>query len=143
TFDRVGSDRIPRSGRLPSTSPCAHRIRPVGGTPGSPHRYLCGLIVGETSIPVRSADRQSVSEETNVKMRPRAAAAIGVAVAMAVLSTGCSGSSSPAGASSAEPQRGGTLTYAFNTEAQSVDPATCAIGVGMHPCQAIYGALMY
>lgn len=78
-----------------------------------------------------------------MKMRPRAAAAIGTAVAMAVLSTGCSGSSSPAGASSAEPQRGGTLTYAFNTEAQSVDPATCAIGVGMHPCQAIYGALMY
>lgn len=52
---------------------------------------------------------------------------------------GKTGSDGPAG----DPVRGGTLTYAFNTEAQSVDPATCAIGIGTAPCQAIYGALLY
>ncbi|ABH00092.1 probable ABC peptide transporter, substrate binding component (plasmid) [Rhodococcus jostii RHA1] len=35
------------------------------------------------------------------------------------------------------------MTLAFNTDAQSVDPVTCAIGIGIGPCQAIYGALLY
>ncbi len=77
-----------------------------------------------------------------MKIRPRlvTAAAIGAAVTLFV--SACGGeAASPAGPAG-EPVRGGTLVYAFNTESQSVDPATCAIGIGVAPCQAVYGALL-
>jgi peptide/nickel transport system substrate-binding protein len=72
--------------------------------------------------------------------RPRTAACIGAAVALLVSACGgeAASSASPAG----DPVRGGTLVYSYNTEAQSVDPATCAIGIGVGPCQAVYGALL-
>jgi peptide/nickel transport system substrate-binding protein len=78
-----------------------------------------------------------------VTIHSRLAAGIGTAAVVGMLVSGCSGGPSTPAESYGEPQRGGTLTYAFNSDAQSVDPAVCAIGVGMHPCQAIYGALMY
>lgn len=56
-----------------------------------------------------------------------------------MLRSGTASVSEPAG----EPQRGGTINYSYNTEPQSVDPATCAIGIGLAPCQAVFGALMY
>ena len=72
--------------------------------------------------------------------RPITAACIGAAVALLVSACGgeAASSASPAG----DPVRGGTLVYSYNTEAQSVDPATCAIGIGVGPCQAVYGALL-
>ena len=76
--------------------------------------------------------------------RTRTTATVVTGAAFALLIAGCSGASTattsgPAG----EPQRGGTLVQAYNTDAQSVDPATCAIGIGVAPCQAVYGALLY
>lgn len=76
--------------------------------------------------------------------RIRTTATVVTGAAFALLIAGCSGASTattsgPAG----EPQRGGTLVQAYNTDAQSVDPATCAIGIGVAPCQAVYGALLY
>ncbi|AWO86561.1 ABC transporter substrate-binding protein [Gordonia terrae] len=66
------------------------------------------------------------------------------ASAATLLLTACSGGQNGAsGGPVGDPVRGGTLTYAFNTEAQSVDPATCAVGVGPGPCGAVFGALVY
>lgn len=79
-----------------------------------------------------------------MKIRNRAAAALGAGAAVTLLLTSCSGGSSAApGEPAGDPQNGGTITFAFNTDAQSVDPVTCAIGIGVGPCQAIYGALLY
>ncbi|MEV3964190.1 ABC transporter substrate-binding protein [Nocardia sp. NPDC050193] len=60
-----------------------------------------------------------------------------------LLLTSCSGVAAVERKPAGEPRRGGTVTLAWNTEAQSVDPVTCAIGIGVGPCQAIYGALLY
>jgi len=69
--------------------------------------------------------------------------ALSIGASLALLLSACSGGQSNSPAEPAgEPVRGGTLTYAFNTEAQSVDPVTCGVGIGLGPCQAIYGALM-
>ena len=66
------------------------------------------------------------------------------AIASALLLTSCSGAGTASnGEPAGEPQRGGTINYSYNTEPQSVDPATCAIGIGLAPCQAVFGALMY
>ncbi|WP_280436347.1 ABC transporter substrate-binding protein [Nocardia carnea] len=69
--------------------------------------------------------------------------ALGAVAATTLLLTSCAGVATvqrqPAGA----PRHGGTVTLAWNTESQSVDPVTCAIGIGLGPCQAIYGALLY
>lgn len=79
-----------------------------------------------------------------MKIRSRATAAVSTAAAAILLVSACGGAStSPAAAQSGEPQRGGTLAYSYNTESQSIDPATCAIGIGVGPCQAVYGALLY
>ncbi|MBQ7803112.1 ABC transporter substrate-binding protein [Rhodococcus sp. (in: high G+C Gram-positive bacteria)] len=79
-----------------------------------------------------------------MKIRNRAAAALSAGAAISLLLTSCSGgSSATAGEPEGDPQNGGTVTFAFNTDAQSVDPVTCAIGIGVGPCQAIYGALLY
>ena len=79
-----------------------------------------------------------------MKIRTRTASVLGAGAALTLLLAGCSGetAANPAGPVG-DPQRGGTLTLAFNTDAQSVDPVTCAIGIGIGPCQAIYGALLY
>lgn len=79
-----------------------------------------------------------------MRIRHRAAAALSAGAAVSLFLTSCSGGaaagpSEPAG----DAQNGGTVTFAFNTDAQSVDPVTCAIGIGVGPCQAIYGALLY
>ena len=79
-----------------------------------------------------------------MKFRTRRAAAVSLCAAAALLLSACGGGHTPSsGEPAGEPQRGGTLVYSFNTEAQSVDPATCAIGIGVGPCQAVYGALLY
>ncbi|PTR21612.1 peptide/nickel transport system substrate-binding protein [Rhodococcus sp. OK519] len=79
-----------------------------------------------------------------MKIRSRTAAVLSAGAALTLLVTACSGeSTATTGGPAGDPQRGGTLTMAFNTDAQSVDPVTCAIGIGLGPCQAIYGALLY
>ncbi|AYJ48313.1 ABC transporter substrate-binding protein [Rhodococcus sp. P1Y] len=61
-----------------------------------------------------------------------------------IVVTSCSGgAASPTAADAGDPVRGGEIVYSYNTDAQSVDPATCAVGIGLAPCQAIYGALLY
>ncbi|MCZ4548899.1 ABC transporter substrate-binding protein [Gordonia rubripertincta] len=76
--------------------------------------------------------------------RSRLLAVVSAGAALSLVLSACSGGKESAQNEPAdEPVRGGTLTYAFNTESQSVDPVTCALGIGLGPCQAIYGALMY
>ncbi|WP_459546405.1 ABC transporter substrate-binding protein [Nocardia sp. X0981] len=71
------------------------------------------------------------------------ASALGAVAAATLLLTSCAGVAPVEREPAGEPRRGGTVTLAWNTEAQSVDPVTCAIGIGVGPCQAIYGALLY
>ncbi|MFI1462368.1 ABC transporter substrate-binding protein [Nocardia carnea] len=71
------------------------------------------------------------------------ASALGAVAAAILLLTSCAGVTTVERKPAGEPRRGGTVALAFNTEAQSVDPVTCAIGIGVGPCQAIYGALLY
>ncbi|MFI9531709.1 ABC transporter substrate-binding protein [Nocardia fusca] len=71
------------------------------------------------------------------------ASALGAVVAATLLLTSCAGVATVEREPAGEPRRGGTVTLAWNTEAQSVDPVTCAVGIGVGPCQAIYGALLY
>ena len=79
-----------------------------------------------------------------MRIRNRAAATLGAGATAALLLTSCSGTpAAGGGAPMGDPQSGGTVTLAFNTDAQSVDPVNCAIGIGLGPCQAIYGALLY
>lgn len=79
-----------------------------------------------------------------MKIRRRAASAFGAGAALTLLLAGCSsGTATNTGQPVGDPQRGGTVAIAFNTDAQSVDPATCVIGIGLGACQAIYGALLY
>ncbi|WP_068166023.1 ABC transporter substrate-binding protein [Rhodococcus phenolicus] len=78
-----------------------------------------------------------------MKIRPRLMAAAGLGTAVTLFLSACGGEPASSGASGGDPVRGGTLVYSYNTEAQSVDPATCAIGIGVAPCQAVYGALLY
>ena len=79
-----------------------------------------------------------------MKSRSHLITALSAAVAISLSASACSGGADPSSAGPpGDPQRGGTLIYAFNTEAQSIDPVTCALGIGVGPCQAIYGALMY
>lgn len=79
-----------------------------------------------------------------MKVRSRAAAVLCAVAVLALVLSSCSGGKSandlgPVG----DPQHGGTFTVAYNTDAQSVDPVTCQTGIGIGPCQAIYGALLY
>ncbi|MCE4267257.1 ABC transporter substrate-binding protein [Rhodococcus globerulus] len=70
--------------------------------------------------------------------------ALSAGAALTLLLSSCSSDSTATPSDQAgEPQRGGTLAYSYNTDAQSVDPVTCAIGIGLAPCQAVYGALLY
>ncbi|MFI2229306.1 ABC transporter substrate-binding protein [Nocardia testacea] len=71
------------------------------------------------------------------------ASALGAVAAATLLLTSCAGVATVERAPAGEPRRGGTVTLAWNTEAQSVDPVTCAVGIGVGPCQAIFGALLY
>nr|WP_245664527.1 ABC transporter substrate-binding protein [Nocardia grenadensis] len=68
---------------------------------------------------------------------------VGAVAAGILLLTSCAGLTTVERQPAGEPRHGGTVTLAWNTEAQSVDPVTCAIGIGVGPCQAIYGALLY
>lgn len=65
-----------------------------------------------------------------------------VLIAAAIL-TACSGGggTDSSGDEGGEPQRGGTLTYAFSADAASIDPARCGVNPAPTPCFAIYGAL--
>ncbi|MEU1525429.1 ABC transporter substrate-binding protein [Nocardia rhamnosiphila] len=78
-----------------------------------------------------------------MRIRHRVSAALGAVAAMTLLLTSCSGVTTAVREPAGEPRRGGTVALSWNTEAQSVDPVTCAIGIGVGPCQAIYGALLY
>jgi peptide/nickel transport system substrate-binding protein len=79
-----------------------------------------------------------------LRIRKRAAAVLGAGASLSLFLTSCSGGpAAGAGEPAGDPQNGGTVTVSFNTEAQSVDPVSCAIGIGLGPCQAIYGALLY
>ncbi|NRI69206.1 ABC transporter substrate-binding protein [Rhodococcus sp. MS16] len=70
--------------------------------------------------------------------------ALSAGAALTLLLSSCSSDSTAAPSGQAgEPQRGGTLTFSYNSDAQSVDPVTCANGIGLAPCQAVYGALLY
>ncbi|NRI64880.1 ABC transporter substrate-binding protein [Rhodococcus sp. MS16] len=80
---------------------------------------------------------------TSFKSRSVRSAIVGSGAALALLLTSCSGGAAGPSNLTGNPQSGGILTYSFNTDAQSVDPATCAIGIGLGPCQAVFGALMY
>ena len=78
-----------------------------------------------------------------MRIRHRVTAALCAGAVIALLLTACAGVATVERRPAGEPRRGGTLAFAWNTEAQSVDPVTCAIGIGVGPCQAIYGALLY
>ena len=78
-----------------------------------------------------------------MKLQRRLSLVISACTAAALLLTSCSGNQSAANVASGNPQSGGTLTYSFNTDAQSLDPAMCAFGAGFASCQAVFGALMY
>ncbi|NKY31553.1 ABC transporter substrate-binding protein [Nocardia speluncae] len=78
-----------------------------------------------------------------MRIRYRVTAAVSAGAAIALLLTSCSGVAAVERKPAGEPRRGGTVALGWNTEAQSVDPVTCAIGIGVGPCQAIYGALLY
>ncbi|WP_280487323.1 ABC transporter substrate-binding protein [Nocardia farcinica] len=71
------------------------------------------------------------------------AVAAGLGAAVVLLLTSCSGVTTVTRQPAGEPRHGGTVALGWNTEAQSVDPVTCAIGIGIGPCQAIFGALLY
>ena len=78
-----------------------------------------------------------------MRIRYRVTTAVSAGAAIALLLTSCSGVAAVERKPAGEPRRGGTVALGWNTEAQSVDPVTCAIGIGVGPCQAIYGALLY
>ncbi len=78
-----------------------------------------------------------------MKIGPRLTTAACIGAAVALLVSACGGEAASSASPAGDPVRGGTLVYSYNTEAQSVDPATCAIGIGVGPCQAVYGALLY
>lgn len=78
-----------------------------------------------------------------MRIRPGLAATVAIGAVITLFTSACGGEASSSAGPVGDPVRGGTLAYSFNTEAQSVDPATCAIGIGVAPCQAVYGALLY
>ena len=79
-----------------------------------------------------------------MKTRSRILMALSAGAALTLSLSSCSSDSTATPSDQAgEPQRGGILTYSYNSDAQSVDPATCAIGIGVAPCQAVYGGLLY
>jgi peptide/nickel transport system substrate-binding protein len=88
-----------------------------------------------------------VIEEECVKARlsraARAGAAVLSAAALAVLAA-CGGPAGPGGAGgdAGEPQRGGTLVFSWNSDAQSLDATRCGQSLNWGPCQAVYGTLL-
>jgi len=79
-------------------------------------------------------------------MRSRSRNAMRAAVAAIALSVvaACGGGTGGGGpdSSGGEPVRGGTMAYAVNSDAQSLDAAKCGQNLNWGPCQALYGTLL-
>jgi peptide/nickel transport system substrate-binding protein len=78
-------------------------------------------------------------------MRTRPGALAAIAAATLVLLGACGGGPSggaPAERDAGEPQRGGTLVFSWNSDAQSLDAARCGQSLNWGPCQAVYGTLL-